>query len=283
MSHDVRHRRDLARQVLAQAASTGCADLHCDALAAAHLGSWTPDNLDQREAWAREHLAIATQVADPLRVHDARMDLLADLLERGDRPGVNLLLDEHERAAASTPNLILEWHAAHYACLRAILDDRLDNAEQELGRARALGQQAGYEIADAWHAVQLVSLSWRRPRLGDRAAALASLAVAQPTHPWVGAAALAAAEGGRPDPSHAVVRRYVIGDRLALPRDFTWLVTACLLLEVCQRAGRTDAEQATRRALEPYSGRHASLYAMTSWGPVASFLAGRGETKPFQG
>lgn len=265
-------REELSQRVLADARVSGRDDLYWEALAAAHLGAWTPDNLDQREAWAREQLELARRLEDPLRVHDARMDLVADLLERGDRPGVARLLEEHHRDTARSPNLLFEWHAAHYTCLAALLDHRFEEAERALERARALGEQTGYEIAAAWHAAQLYTLFMQRGRLGELAPAVKAFAASQALPAWEVAAALAAAEAGETQEAHDVARHYVVRGRVELPRDFTWLTSTVLLLEVCRRAGLAEAETAVRRALEPYSDRHVSLYAMSSWGPVSGFL-----------
>ncbi len=265
-------RTRLALDALEVARSIEDPALLCDAIRAAHFALWTPENLPQRRAWATEQLELARTTGDSHRVHDAQMDLIADLLEAGDRPGVDAALSDHERLMTANGELIYAWHHAHYRVMCSLTDGDLERAERELTRASRLGARTGYDLARQWSAMQLFSLRWRQDRLAELAPLVEQVAENSALMGWRLASALSVLEAGDQNPAREVLTRVVVAGELKLPNDFTWLVSAVLTLELADRLGAEAAKRVTANALHPYADRHATLYGMLDWGPISNWL-----------
>lgn len=266
-------RERLAAAAVRRAREIGAPELVCDSLRAAHFACWSPDNLPWREASAREQLDLAYALGDSHRVHDAQMDLVADLVESGDPVGVDGVLADHEKLLGADAELVYAWHHAHYRVMRALADGDPARAERELDRASRLGERTGYELAGQWTAMQLFTLRRLQGRLAELAPLMADVSQQTPLVGWRLAAALAAAYAGEPGPAREAISQLVVDGELRIPQDFTWLVTAALCAELADRVGSPREQRAVRAVLAPYAARHAALYGMIDWGPVSRLLA----------
>lgn len=111
-------------------------------LRARHVVLSGPDGLSERKDVADELVHLAEAVGEPelaLHGHAWRM---VDLLEQGDIEAADQDLAAHAQLAASLREPLHLRDVAAWRGMRALLDGRFDEAEQRIGDARTLGEQA---------------------------------------------------------------------------------------------------------------------------------------------
>ncbi len=121
-----------------------------------------------------------------------------DYLELGDVDAMRNALATFEARARAIGVASWLWLPALWAATMALMEGRLDEAEELSVRARDIGRHVrGPDAADAVHAAQLFALYQLQDRLGELAPVLEVFPDTQPHRPvWRAAAACAWADGG---------------------------------------------------------------------------------------
>lgn len=228
-------------------------------LSAAVLVTWSPDNLDWRQAATDEVITLADDLGWIELAMDARgwrsamREELADFGQAdADRASV-------ERWAAESRRPLFAGLAAMRRAGRALLEGRYHDAENEAGQMLAA---AGSESPDfiAAYGAQLLLLRRDQGRLTEIDALVAAQLADAPHIPgWQVAQAVVDTGLGRRPPARRRLAA-LAADRVAgLPRDWLWLAATTLLADVCADLGALEAAEELRAALSPFSGRVAVL------------------------
>jgi DNA-binding winged helix-turn-helix (wHTH) protein len=269
---DAARREALAREAAAMAGRLADPETRVFALRDLHFGCWAELGPDERRRIAREGIACAAASGDALLEHEALMEWIADLLEAGDRDGLDAALAAHRGVRERSRHPIPAWHGAHYEAMRALLDGDLAAAERALDGAGRLGREAGYPLALQWQALQLYGLRREQGRLGELRPVLREVARSDPATPWPIAAALLDARAGDLEPAWTSLRARVRDGRVEVRRDFSELAALALLAELCEALGAAEEAAVVGRALAAHAGLHVTVYGMLHLGSVEHYL-----------
>jgi len=113
------------------------------ALHARHLAVWAPDNLKERVSLSAEIIQLAQRAGDVTLEITGHVWQLADLLEKGDIPKAERVIDAHETLARRVgyPHFIA--HSFMFRATQAMLRSAFADAEALAQRSLALGEQVG--------------------------------------------------------------------------------------------------------------------------------------------
>ncbi len=226
--------------------------------------TWSPDNLDWRQAAADEVIALADQAdwvgpggwfdlaMDARNWRSAMREELADFGQAdADRASV-------ERWAAESRLPFFAGLAAMRRAERALLEGRYHDAEDEAGRMLAIGSESPDFIAA--YGVQLLLLRRDQGRLAEIDALVAAQLAEAPHIPsWQVAQAVVDTGLGRRSAGRRRLAALAAGRVGGLPRDWLWLAATTVLADVCADLGAVEAAEDLRAALSPFSGRVAVL------------------------
>jgi tetratricopeptide (TPR) repeat protein len=160
-----------------------------------------------------------------------------------------------------------------YRALLALLEGRLEDAEQLIVETRELGERAQNWDAAAVHGLQLYFLRREQGRLAEVEELVRRAAKENPTYPISRCvlASLLAELGSTAEASNEL--EALAADRFRhLPFDEEWEVSMCLLAETAARLGDHSRAAMLYELLLPYADRVAISYPEISLGPVARFL-----------
>lgn len=236
---------------------------------ARHWALTVPELVLERLEQTREMLDAAEQIADremQFLAHNARYHCLLEL-------GDGLALDREIEAMVAIAEQIRQpsylWHTHCLRVVRAILDGRYEDAEEQAGTTLELGRlrQSGYPTYVFQYA-QLFTIRWAQGRLEELWPAVRSHGE---LYPWIPRwrDALAAAELGDSAVARGEVERHARNDFAGIPRDGLWLLHLCSLAEACVLVGDEQRGRVLHELLLPYGDRNAVSYTLQPYGPVA--------------
>ncbi len=270
-----RRRSDLTAGALESARRLQDDEVLAAALAARLFACWEPDRMRERDALVDELVAVGTAVDDVDRILQARTFRVLSLLERGAVDDADREIAVFERTARIGRNPVHEWTVLRWRATRALMDNRLDTAEELGTRALDVGVQA-LEPAAAFqfYAVLLGNIRFLQSRVGELFDAARANARDNPAVPaYRCGLAFIAAQTGDYDTARAELGVLVADDLRAVPRDLNWLSSTVLLGAVAAELGDAAAVGTIERALQPYADLLAfvgSGYAY--YGPVGRVL-----------
>ena len=227
-------------------------------LSAAVLVTWTPDNLDSRQAATDEVIALADKLGWVELAMDARNLRSAMLEELTDFGQADADQATVEHWAAESRRPFFTGLACMRRAERALLEGRYQDAEDDAGRMLAAGSESPDFIAA--YGAQLLLLRRDQGRLEEIDALVARQVAEAPHIPsWQVAQAVVDHGLGRRSAAHRRLAA-LVADRVAgLPRDWLWLATATVLADVCADLGALEEAEDLRAALAPFSGKVAVL------------------------
>ncbi|MDZ4825881.1 MAG: hypothetical protein SGJ13_05375, partial [Actinomycetota bacterium] len=274
---DAKGERDaIAERCVAEARKTDDADLLAGALLSRRIALMGPDGTEARVADAHEVLALPRGLVSPERHLSAHLALVEDLIELGDRPGVDGALTAATDLAARLAHPYWSWATMTWQALVAIVDGRLDEAEALA--FDALGRQAPAEHPEAMATlgVNLVDIRLFQGRSAEMVELLRSAADANPHIPCYRAVlALCCAEAGDETGARDAYGYFAQRD-FVLPPDSNWLLSVAVLADVAATVGDSRGAVVLADALRPFSDRHVVLNCFGGggayWGPVAQHL-----------
>jgi DNA-binding SARP family transcriptional activator len=227
-------------------------------LSAAVLVTWSPDNLEWRQAATGEVIALADELGWVELAMDARNLRSAMLEELADFGRADADRASVERWAAESRRPFFTGLACMRRAERALLEGRYHEAEDEASRMLAAGSESPDFIAA--YGAQLLLLRRDQGRLEEIDALIAGqLAGAAHIPGWQVAQAVVDHGLGRRSAARGRLAA-LAADRVAgLPRDWLWLATATVLADVCADLGALEAAEELRAALSAFSGKVAVL------------------------
>jgi hypothetical protein len=166
-----------------------------------------------------------------------------------------------------------DWFVAVYEALFALLEGRLDEAEDLVVRAHSLGERALTWSAEVSYRLQLYLLRREQGRLTEVEGLMRDSVATYSTYPIFRCVhAQVAAELGRTGEARAALEALVGDDGVSLPFDEEWLVSMGLLSETAAAVKDAGRAAVLYELLAPYGDRIAICYPEISTGPVARYL-----------
>lgn len=266
-------------QELTWSALTEARELDDDAVLAAALegrlwAQWRPDRVGQRIAVADELVAVAERSGLAEAALTGRRWRVFALMEAGNLVSAWREADRHAAGAHRLRLPYEQMYVAVFAFTRAVLEGRLDDAEQAATQVRAFGEVQGGADAVQFGGVHALTFAYLRGDLGALADAVAAFADGYPAVPgWRGALAVTLLAAGRPDEARAALDR-VWPPQESLPFDAVWLAAMGFLSLAVVLLGDADRARHLRALLRPYAGRPVVLGAGGAvWGTADVYLA----------
>ncbi len=232
---------------------------------------WGPEDVEVRLDAAGEIVRLAGQAGDAelvLRGHSWR---IVALLERADIVAADAEIATFTRVAEQLREPAFLWEAAVFRAMRALLDGRLEDAEQLAGQAlrtaqrgdepeAALYDNSGTRLgpnATLTYNAQLLNLRSHQGRLHEYEDAVRGMVRQYPTLPvWRCVLASLLSETQVTPEVRALFGGLAAKNFGDIPRDGNWLIAMTLLAEVCVRLGDAERAALLRDLLRPYAGRH---------------------------
>jgi class 3 adenylate cyclase len=240
-------------------------------------GRWlslrNPDSLDRRLADTREMIAIAENSGERDFALEARYYRIADLIEAGDIVGTDVAHKEYLASEAELRDrfkrgLLLE-------AMRALMDGRLDDAQQLAQQALAAGQQSGRPLTPNSFLIQHGMGLWERGRFGDLESTLRGFIVQNPRIVFARCALqLILLEQGRREEARVEFERLAEGEFRLVQRDWNWMPSIFVLADVCADLGDAEKAEILYQQLYPYASHNVMLGNVYTYGSV-SFALGR--------
>jgi hypothetical protein len=245
-----------ADAAVAHATSTGDGVLLADALDAALATHWGPDELPVRTELARRLDDVTAHLADLDVRTQAHLWMLTVALELLDLPAMNRQMRALEVLGEESPRAL--FFAASRRLTVDLLRGKSDTSGELIAVAGRALEQAG--LADGWLVVSSMR-AYSAVHAGDQATAaeLAQLAedfaVTQGVRELYAEAAWMWLGAGQVDRAIALASTFDVAVLAALPRDFSYLPTLQLVLDVALHAGDKDLVSRAAPLLAPYAGR----------------------------
>ena len=245
-----------ADAAVAHATATGDDVLLADALDAALTTHWGPDDLPMRTVLAGRLDDVTAHLTDVDARTQAHLWLLTVALELLDLPAMNRQMRALEVLGEDSPKAL--FFAASRRLTLDLLRGRVDTATELVAVASRAMERAG--LADGWLVVSSMR-GYAAVHTGDPATAaeLAQVAedfaVAEGVRELYAEAAWIWLGAGRIDRAIALAATFDAGTLASLPRDFSYLPTLQLVLDVALHAGDTELVTRVAPLLVPYAGR----------------------------
>ena len=227
--------------------------------AALHRQVFTPFGLDapaERLKIADEMLALGRRSGDreiELRAHAFR---LWQMLEVGDVPAVDRELEIYAEQAEQLRMPQHIWHTYALRAMRALLDGKLELAEELTERSRREGVRAEQPLATQYYGVQMVQIRILQGRAGELIEPVRELVERFPGIPaWRGALISLAAHGDELELGRRELDRFVGSDLSAIPQDANWFTAMGLLGEAVALLDDAERSALIYDELVPYAGR----------------------------
>jgi class 3 adenylate cyclase len=191
--------------------------------------------------------------ADHYRLAASRWLGLA-LLEIGDRSWLDEHIDELEEEPVRLGSPMNAAHARQIRAMLAMLDGRLDDADELAARVLELGaDDADYAVG---YAGQIQALRRDQGRSAEMLPLLQAFAASNADLSLAPAAvALTMTECDQLDEAATILERYASAGFELLPRDFSWPIVPVFLAEVAAAVGAADAARQLELLIAPYGGR----------------------------
>jgi len=274
---DAKDERDaLAQRCLREARRAHDTNGLVVALQARRIALMGPDGTVARVADGREALALpAREVAAEHRLA-AQLGLVEDLLELGDRAGVDEAIQHARVLADQLEHPYWSWATTSWRALIAVVDGRFDDAEALAFEALAYQAPAEHPEALAALGVNLVDIRLFQGRAAEMLDLLHEAAEQNPHIPTYRAVlALCCSHAGALDAARDAFEQLAARD-FVLPADSNWLLAVAVLADTAATLGDRERAHTLVRLLAPYSDRHVVLNCFGGggayWGPVAHHL-----------
>ena len=237
----------LSAEATAIAAQLGDQQAAALAAAARRRAYWGPDHLERRLADSTQLLQAARAVSDVELTLQGHAWLVVDLLERGDRAGVDAQMEAFSAGAQELRQPLYLWNAAVWRARRALLAGHLEQADQLASEAVSYGIRGEDVTASMYYAVQLLGIRREQARMAELEAPLRELVERNPNRPaWRAGLATLLCETGRSDEARAELEVVAQIGLETIPMDGDWMIAITLLADVA------TALDDTERALEVY-------------------------------
>ncbi len=250
------------------------------ALMARHFAIWGPDTAPQRIAIADELVNVGERSRDAELVFMGRDVRLTALLELGDIVGARHEVNAVRALYDELRQPVVQWALTRWDAFFALMEGRLDDAEEAMTRTAELGTRLQDPDAVAqYFGIQSFILSQERERLTDLEDAFREEAERHPHLAGYRAGmAYMQAVAGRKQEARIELDRFVERGLDAITRDQTWTAAIGLLCRVAAIVGDAETNRKIHELVAPYTdlcvivgdgtaygGSMAQFAALTAW------------------
>jgi DNA-binding SARP family transcriptional activator len=232
-----------------------------------------PDSTPEQAALAKELIDAALEVGDSERAIEGYEYHFEPSVEFGDLEAAHADLEAMTELADQLRQPAQLWLVAVLRGLLALLEGRLEEAEQVIAETRSLGRRAQSWGASVYHGLQLYVLRREQGRVEEVDELVRRAARENPTYPiWRCVLASVVTELGATDEARAELEALSDNGFGGIPFDEEWEVSLCLLAETASRLGENERAATLYELLLPYADRIATSYPEISVGPVSRYL-----------
>ncbi len=270
---DAERRRSLGAQALEIARRIGEPSTLAYALLAYISSHHSPDFTPEQAEMATELVQVALQARDLERAVEGYEAHLLASIELGDLASAHADLGAMTAVAQELRQPAQRWLVAGHRALLALLEGKLEEAEQLIIETRSLGERALGWNAEVTYGLQLYVLRREQGRVEEVESLVRRAATDNPTYPvWRCVLANMLAELGSIGEARTEFEALAADGFSGLPFDEEWEVSMCFLGETAARLGDKRRAKAIYECLLPYADRVAISYPEISLGPVSRFL-----------
>lgn len=265
-----------AEEAQALAADVATPEATADALDAALLAHWGPDELSERVSLAARLDDVAAHLTEPELRLSAHLWRLTTAWECLDIVAVHRQLRALDTVAEESGSARAAFFAASRRAMHALATDDLANAELLIERTAAIGANvAEPDVEGVLH--ELVAM---RALVSNDKATMRDEAVAHETFGMgegIPSVSVVAADlwlaAGEPDRAALVVSQLMANGVAGIARDVDLLLVVALAVGVAASTGLLDIAHEGATALVPYAGRSVlNAGAVTFHGVVDDYL-----------
>ncbi len=244
----------LAEEALELASRLGTPEAMAHARAAERRALWDPSHLTERLAASTEMLTSALRAENLELQLQAHAWLVVDLLERGDRAGVQAQIAAFRAGAQELRQPLYLWQATVWGATEALMEGRLAQAEELAGEAVAAGAPAEDVAAAQYYAIQMLATRREQARMGELEPAARKMVASNPNRPaWRAALVVTLCESDQLDRARPELEQLLSTGFEEVPYDGDWLSAMTLLCDACT-ALRAEAHlDQLYRTLLPYA------------------------------
>jgi DNA-binding SARP family transcriptional activator/tetratricopeptide (TPR) repeat protein/type II secretory pathway predicted ATPase ExeA len=246
--------KELSQEALRIAEELDDPEARAHACAARRRALWDAAHLQERLGASTEMLTFARQVGNLELELQAHAWLVVDLLEQGDRDGVDAQIEAFTAGAERLRQPMYSWNAIVWRAMRAVLAGALEQADELASQALRAGASAVAVTAPQYYAIQMLAIRREQGRMAELEPPARQLVLSNPARPaWRAALLTLLWETGRMHEAEAEFELLAANDFEDIPQDGDWMTAITLLSEACAELG--DARRATSlyRMLLPYA------------------------------
>ncbi|HVU01537.1 MAG TPA: AAA family ATPase [Polyangiaceae bacterium] len=265
----------LAESALVGARALGRTSVLGQALYAKHWVLWRPGTARERLAIAEEIIRLDRGGEESPTTMEARLCEITDLLELGEAAGLSRALQRYERGAELQREPSYLYNVRLFRAMRALLEGRLEEAEQISDEALLVGSRIHPENAANFYGAHLWWLRIEQGRGAEMEPLFRARLEADPENVLfrVGLLRLAA-ESGDVETTRSELAFVAERDFARLPTDWALLPSLAHVATGCALTGDRRLAAEVRRLLLPFLGTQVVLGpAIVYLGP-ASYYAG---------
>ncbi|MGH2892326.1 MAG: hypothetical protein ACRDPM_03535, partial [Solirubrobacteraceae bacterium] len=180
--------------------------------------------------------------------------LVVDLLEHGDRTGVEVQIDAFTAGAEQLRQPLFLWNAAVWQAMRALLDGRLEEAEPLAAAAVSSGIRSEGVTAPQYYAVQVLYLRREQSRIGELEDPVREALSTSPDRAaWRAGLALLLHETGRSEEARAEFDVLARDGFDWIPRDGDWMAVATLAADLAHALDDSERAALLYELLRPFA------------------------------
>jgi DNA-binding SARP family transcriptional activator len=267
---DVRHR--VAREAIALIEASDDPTLLPNMISGLTYALWGPGTLPlRRELTARAHEASLRIDDRPLQFWASRAAYLV-AIESADPVLARASFDRLTEIALDVGEPRMRWIASVYEAFEAMMQARLDDAEQHAARMLELGTQIAEPDAFPLYAGQLFVIRSFAGRYEELLPLLEDVMHANPgIIPYRLAYGIACAASDRPDEARAILREGMDAGLSGIALDYFWITTVIGYSVLAIELEDTRAAAELHAMLAPFEGEVA-FNGATSQGPISAYL-----------
>jgi hypothetical protein len=269
-----------AAQFAAEAArladQIGTPEAKADALDAALLCRWGPDDFSERLSLAAQLDDVAAHLTDPKARMSAHLWRLTTAWECLDAIAIQRQMRALDLLARETGSGREAFFAVSRRAMHALATFDLDSADSFMGRTTILGADLGEPDVEA------IEHSLRAMRalvtddlvaLGEEAAAFDEFGIGEGIPSVMAEAAVLQLAAGHPDRANQLVTQIMSGGVAAIARDVDFLLVMTSVAKVAASLRLAELADEAAEALEPYAGRGVvNAGAVTFHGVVDDYI-----------
>jgi len=214
---------------------------------------WRPGRLSRRLADSTELLRSAMTAGNAELTLEGHAWLVVDLLEKGDRDGVDAQISAFAAGAEDLRQPLFLWNAAVWRAMLSLMEGRLGLAEQQALAALSVGIRSDGVTSRQYYAIQLLGIRREQARMTELEGPTRSLVASRPERPaWRGALATLLCDTGRTEEARTELEAVAYDDLPTIPRDGDWLIATTVLADVAADLGHEAAAARLYELLAPH-------------------------------